>query len=143
MLPVADSESGECICKDGFRVIEVNKLGFRITNPAAPNTFMMQCEKCPANTYQGPGGIKSVWECAPCPDPVMVYNERYECSCPTGYLDAADGCISNAEYEDLRSSGFLKDGDELRVQYNKVYHLDDKPVSEVLADSDVFRYYYY
>ena len=41
------STTGECVCKEGFRAIEVDKLGFPIKDSGGQN--MIKCEECPAN----------------------------------------------------------------------------------------------
>ena len=85
------SPSGECVCKEGYRTIEFDTLGFPITDSS--NSRVIKCEQCPANEYQGPA-LTSIWECVACPDPVMVYDARSQCTCPDDYLRAGDGCIS-------------------------------------------------
>lgn len=52
MLGIGDN--GECICNNGYRTIEVDKLGYQITAQAGadatdPFTLKaMKCEACPA-----------------------------------------------------------------------------------------------
>lgn len=92
------SATGECVCKTGYRAIEVNKLGKPIKDNGGLN--MIKCEECPANEYQGPA-TRSIWDCVSCPDRIMEYDSRSQCSCPAGYLKAGDGCISLDEYNQL------------------------------------------
>lgn len=139
MEPVSDK--GECICKEGYRAIEFNKLGFPIVSSNGRD--MIKCEECPLNQYQGPP-VKTIWECVACPDPVMVYDARFQCSCPSGYRRAGDGCISRDHYDELFNLGFASpDEDEIRVQYGSVHELSGSGTSSVFTESDVFVQFYY
>jgi len=48
MLPI--TAAGECVCKEGYRAVEIDKLGYRFKD-VDPNQFLIKCEKCPANQY--------------------------------------------------------------------------------------------
>ena len=74
--------AGECVCEEGYKVVEIGSLGRRATtlatDPTDPSTPLFRCELCPANTYRGPA-ITSIWECEPCPHPDMEYNSGNIC----------------------------------------------------------------
>ena len=105
------SESGECVCNEGYRTITVNKLGETLDK--------IQCEACAPNAYKGPA-TKSIWECEACPDPAMVYVNS-KCTCPLdNYVVSGLACIAIEDYTRLREDGYVEGDDEFKVIYNNL-----------------------
>ena len=96
-----DADSKSCVCEEGWRAIEYDSSGQRLTS--------IDCEECPENEYQGPN-TPTVWECKACPHFAMVYNKEknpWQCECKDDWQKAGNTCVKKDLRQQLDADGWL------------------------------------